>query len=293
MLLQQLVNGIVAGSVYALFALGMNLVLGALNILNVAQGAIFTLSAFAGFLLIDHFALPFPLALLAAVAAGGCINLVLEILVFSTLRARGGGPMSTLLASIGASMILISIAQMVSGSQVERFPFGTIPETQWIVGDVRISFTQLLVIVTTLVTMVGTYLLLHKSRLGKAIRTLAYSERTAKMLGIPTDYVARWTFFISGALGGLAGVLLGLLFSSVHFLMGEPYVLKGFAAIVIGGFGSVIGVICASMLIGLAEVFSIVIGLGIFKEVIVFGMLFVFLLVRPNGLFGRDDEVRP
>jgi branched-chain amino acid transport system permease protein len=292
-LLQQLVNGIVAGSVYALFALGFNLVLGALNILNVAQGAIFTLSAFTAFYLIKLYEVPFPLALLAATLAGGGVNVVLELLVFRPLRARGGSAMSTLVASIGASMVLISLAQLWSGAQVERFPFGTLPEIRWMPFGLRVSFTQALVLAVTVLVMVGTWVLLNRTMLGKAIRTMGFSERIARMLGIPTGAVAAWTFFISGALGGLAGVLLGLMFNSVHFLMGEPYVLKGFAAIVIGGFGSVAGVIVASMMIGLAEVLSTVAGIGTFRDVVIFGMLFSFLLLRPNGLFGRDEELRP
>nr|WP_246505087.1 branched-chain amino acid ABC transporter permease [Microvirga antarctica] len=292
-MLQQVINGILTGSVYALFALGFNLVLGALNILNVAQGAIFTLSAFVAYYLISIYGVPFPLALLAATVAGGGINVLLELLVFRPLRSRGGSAMSSLVASIGASMILISVAQLMSGAQVERFPFGTLPEIQWTEFGMRISFTQVLVLVTTMVTMAGTYILLNRTRLGKAIRTIAFDERIARMLGIPTVSVARWTFFVSGALGGLAGVLLGIMYNSVYFLMGEPYVLKGFAAIVIGGFGSVTGVIVASMMIGLLEVFSTVIGIGTFRDVVTFGVLFLFLLFRPNGLFGRDEEVRP
>ena len=251
MLLQQLVNGIVAGSVYALFALGFNMVLGALNILNVAQGAIFAFSAFVAFYAIKLYAIPFPLALLLATLAGGLLNMLLEMIVFRPLRSRGGSSMATLVASIGASMVLLSVTQKISGAQVERFPYDSFPDVQWIIGDIRLTFIQLLVLITTVCVMIGTYVLLNRTRLGKAIRTMAFNERIARMLGINTAGVARWTFFISGALGGLAGVLLGLMFNSVHFLMGEPYVLKGFAAIVIGGFGSVIGVIVASMLIGL------------------------------------------
>ena len=293
MLFQQLINGILTGSVYALFALGFNLVLGALNILNVAQGAIFTLSAFVAYYLICLYHWAFPLAFLVAVLVGGLINVALEVLVFRPLRSRGGTSMSTLVASIGASMILISIAQLVSGAQVERFPFGTLPDIQWNKFDIRISFTQVLVLSVTGITMAGTYIMLNRTRLGKAIRTIAFNERIGLMLGIPTISIARWTFFVSGALGGLAGVLLGIMYNSVYFLMGESYVLKGFAAIVIGGFGSVTGVIVASMMIGLAEVFSTVIGIGKFKDVVTFGMLFLFLMLKPNGLFGRDEEVRP
>jgi len=292
-LFQQLINGILTGSVYALFALGFNLVLGALNILNVAQGAIFTLSAFVAYYLICLHHWAFPLAFLVAVLVGGLINVALEVLVFRPLRSRGGTSMSTLVASIGASMILISIAQLVSGAQVERFPFGTLPDIQWNKFDIRISFTQVLVLSVTGITMAGTYVMLNRTRLGKAIRTIAFNERIGLMLGIPTISIARWTFFVSGALGGLAGVLLGIMYNSVYFLMGESYVLKGFAAIVIGGFGSVTGVIVASMMIGLAEVFSTVIGIGKFKDVVTFGMLFLFLMLKPNGLFGRDEEVRP
>lgn len=293
MLLQQLVNGLVAGSVYALFALGFNLVLGALNILNIAQGAIFAASAFTAFYLIKDFSVPFPIALIAATLVGGLINMALEVIVFRPLRHRGGSGMSTLVASIGVSMVMLSVLQMVSGARIERFPFGTLPDTQWILGGVRISFTQVIVLVTTVLTMAGTYYLLNRTKLGKAIRTIAYSERIGKMLGIPAEAVARWTFFVSGALGGLAGVLLGLMYNSVNFLMGEPYVLKGFAAIVIGGFGSVGGVIIASMMIGLAEVLSVVIGIGVYRDVVIFGMLFLFLIFRPNGLFGKDEEARP
>jgi len=293
LLFQQLINGILTGSVYALFALGFNLVLGALNILNVAQGAIFTLSAFVAYYLICLYHWSFPLAFLAAVLAGGLINVSLEVLVFRPLRSRGGTSMSTLVASIGASMILISIAQLVSGAQIERFPFGTLPDIQWDKFDIRISFTQVLVLSVTGITMAGTYVMLNRTRLGKAIRTISFNERIGLMLGIPTISIARWTFFVSGALGGLAGVLLGIMYNSVYFLMGESYVLKGFAAIVIGGFGSVTGVIVASMMIGLAEVFSTVIGIGKFKDVVTFGMLFLFLMLKPNGLFGRDEEVRP
>ncbi len=292
MIEQQLLNGIVTGSVYALFALGFNLVLGALNILNIAQGAIFTWGAFVGFYVVSKYALPFPVALALAMFAGGVINVLLEALVFSPLRARGGDAMSTLVASIGASMVLVSLAQTVTEAQVVRFPFATLPEIQWNVVGIRLTFTQVLVLVTTVLTMIGTYLLLQRSQLGKAIRSIAFNERTAKMLGIPTEAVARWTFFISGALGGLAGVLIGLMFSSVHFLIGEPYILKGFAAIVIGGFGSVVGVIVASMMLGLIEVFSTVIGFGALRDVITFGLLFLFLWFRPYGLFGKEEDLR-
>ena len=159
MLLQQLINGILTGSVYALFALGFNLVLGALNILNVAQGAIFTLSAFVAYYLISVYHLAFPFAFLVAVLVGGLINVALEVLIFRPLRTRGGTSMSTLVASIGASMILISIAQLISGAQVERFPFGTIPDIQWNNFDIRISFTQVLVLSVTVLTMAGTYVM--------------------------------------------------------------------------------------------------------------------------------------
>lgn len=293
MLQQQIVNGIITGSVYALFALGFNLVLGALNILNVAQGAIFTWGAFVGFYVVSKYAVPFPVAVALAMLAGGILNLLLEVLVFRPLRARGGDAMSTLVASIGASLVLVSLAQTVSEAQVVRFPFGTLPEAQWAALGVRFSFTQMLVLVTTIFTMIGTYLLLQRTRLGKAIRSIAFNETTAKMLGVPTEAVARWTFFISGALGGLAGVLIGLMFSTVHFLIGEPYILKGFAAIVIGGFGSVIGVIVASLMLGLIEVSSTVVGLGAFRDVITFGLLFLFLLFRPYGLFGKEEDPRP
>jgi len=218
---------------------------------------------------------------------------LVEHVALRPLRRRGASYLSPVVATLGASVVLVTLAQLVSGSQIVRFPSGVFPESVFQIGPVRVTFVQVVILITTLLLMVGTQIFLRRTRVGKAVRSIAFDERTAQMLGIPTGRVIRQTFFLSGALAGAAGILIGLAFTTVHFLMGEPYLLKGFVVVVVGGWGSVPGTILASLFLGLIEVFSVVIGSGAFRDVIAFALLFLILIIRPHGLFGAAEELRP
>jgi branched-chain amino acid transport system permease protein len=294
MLLQQVVNGIVLGSVYALFGLGFNLVLGALNILNIAHAAVFTWGAFIGLYLVTQLHWPLALVLLLAMLATGLLSIVVEWLAIRPLRRKRSSELAPVVSTLGASIVLLAFAQWASGSQIVRFPLDTFPNASIpLFGGAKITVLQLVILASSTAIMLITYLFLQRSRVGKAVRTVAYDELTAQILGINTNMVVSVTFFLAGALAGAAGVLTGLAFNSVHFMMGDPYLLKGFVVIVVGGFGSVAGVILASLLLGQIEVFSVVIGSGAFRDAIAFGLLFLILVFRPYGLFGQEEEVRP
>jgi branched-chain amino acid transport system permease protein len=286
LLLQQTLNGLVVGAVYALFALGFTLVFGVLRILNLAHGAIFTWGAFVGLFAVTMAGLPLPMALLLAMVAAGTISVLVDLVAFRPLRRRGAPEFSAIVSSIGAGLILVSLAQKASRTQVMRFPFDAFPVRVFEFAGLRISLLQLTVVASVALMIVLLQLMLFKTSLGRQLRAVAASERTASLLGVNPNFVYLATFFLSGALAGLAGVLIGLSFSSVHFLMGEPFLLRAFVVIVLGGLGSVPGAVAGGLVLGLVQTLAVAFLSSQLADAILFGLLFVLLLLRPSGLFG-------
>lgn len=293
MIAQQLVNGLVVGAVYALFALGFTLVYGVQKILNLAHGGVFMWGAMTGYLVVTRAGLPLWSALVIAMAAAGLLGIVLEIVAFRPLRRRKGDDLSTLVASIGANLILVNLAQQVSNSQIESFPFGTFPIVIYHVAGLIISLQTIVILgcVSVLVGMLGWYL--FRTRFGAQARAVAVNERTATFLGISPQSVFVQTFFIAGSMAGAAGVILGVAFNSVSYDMGEPMMLRAFVIIVLGGFGSVSGAIVASLILGVVQALSVALLSSALSDAIMFGVLILLLLVKPTGLFaGFDVDAR-
>lgn len=290
LVLQQVVNGLVVGSVYALFALGLTLVFGVLRILNLAHGAVFTCGAFVGLFCVTRLAWPLPVAIVAAMVAAGALSVAVEKVAFAPLRRRNAPEFAAIVSSIGASLILVSLAQKASNTQVMRFPFDAFPVAVVEFAGLRLSSLQLTVVAVVAAVFVLLNLLLFRTSLGRQLRAVAVSERTASLLGVNPDLVFVTTFFLSGALAGLAGVLIGLSFSSVHFLMGEPYMLRAFVVIVLGGLGSVTGALVGGLLLGLVQTLAVAFLSSQLADVILFSLLFAMLLVRPAGLFGAANH---
>jgi branched-chain amino acid transport system permease protein len=292
LLLQQVLNGVVVGSVYALFALGFTLVFGVLRILNLAHGAVFTWGAFAGLFAISYLHLPLPLAIAAAMICAGVISIAVDWVAFRPLRHRDAPEFSAIVSSIGAGLILVSLAQKASGTKVMRFPFDAFPVVVYEFAGLRITILQVTVVlsVATMVAFLGW--LVYRTSFGRQLRAVATSERTACLLGVNPSLVYAITFFVCGALAGLAGVLIGLSFSSVHFLMGEPYMLRAFVVIVLGGLGSIGGAVVGGLALGLVQTLTVAFLSSELSDVILFGLLFLLLLVRPQGLFGHGREGR-
>jgi branched-chain amino acid transport system permease protein len=201
--------------------------------------------------------------------------------------------LAPMIASIGASLVLVSLAQAAFGAQTMRLPPGTFPDTPVALpADLVVTPIQVLVFGVALMLMIGLNVMLARTSIGRAIRAVAWSERTARLLGINVDRVISSTFFLAGALAGGAGALLGLAYNRIQPLMGEDVELAGLTVIVIGGLGSIRGVVAAAFLVGALRVFSVAYLDSSLRDAFVFGLLILVLVVRPQGLFGRAAAVR-
>lgn len=286
MIAQQILNGLVVGSVYALFALGFTLIFGVHHILNMAQGAVFMWGAFIGLFAVTRLDLPFPVAFLLAIVLAGLLSVALDWVAFRPLRKRGAPEFSAIVSSIGAGLILMNVAQRVSETRVLRYPFGTLPVEIYVLFGLRVTLIQAAIVGSAMVIVTALLGYLFYTRFGRQIRAVAVNERTATLLGVNPDFVYFQTFFISGALAGAAGVLIGIAFNAVHFLMGEPYMLRAFVVIVLGGLGSIMGALVAGLLLGLVQTLTIAYVSSGLSDAIIFSILFVILLLRPTGFFG-------
>ena len=292
MIEQQILNGLVVGSVYALFALGFTLIFGVHHILNMAHGAVFMWGAFFGLFAVTRLDLPLPLAFVIAIVLAGLLSVALDWVAFRPLRKRGASDFSAIVSSIGASLVLMNIAQRVSDTRVLRYPFGTLPVGIYTLFGLRMTLIQALMVVSAAAIVSSLFVYLFCTRFGRQIRAVAVNERTATLLGVNPDFVYFQTFFISGALAGTAGVLIGIAFNSVHFLMGDPYMLRAFVVIVLGGLGSIMGALIAGLLLGLVQTLTIAYVSSGLSDAIIFSILFVALLLRPTGFFGTLRKER-
>jgi branched-chain amino acid transport system permease protein len=286
MLLQQLVNGVFLGAVYALFACGYALVFGVLDILNLAHAAIFMATAFIALVLVGE-GVPLLLALVLAVVAAGLLGVLLDRVAFAPLRRRNAGTLAPLISSIGVAIIVQGIARALFGSDDQAFAPGTFGTAQVTLGSVHFSLADLSVLSVALVMMLGLSVLLSFTTLGRSIRAVAADRVAAALLGIDVERTIALTFFIASALGGAAGILIGLEFNSVSVDMGSRIELKGLAIIVLGGMGSITGAVAGALLLGCVETLSVAYISSGYRDAIAFGVMFAVLVFRPTGLLGR------
>lgn len=285
--MQQLVNGVFLGSIYALFAMGYTLVFGVLDLLNLAHQAVFMLGAFIGLMLFLDVGLPLWAAVAGAIAAGALLGVVIERVAFAPLRNRPDAHFAGLISSIALAIIMVAVALGIFGPDTQRFPAGSFPGARYTVGGVTISLLQVIILVIAVAMMLGLNWLVASTRLGRAMRAIAENPKAARVLGVNVERVTLITFMLSSALGSAAGILFALAFNSIRVEMGLAIELKGLAVIIVGGMGSLPGAMLGGLALGLAEVFSVAkIGSG-WRDVVAFGLLFAILLLRPQGLLGR------
>ncbi len=288
MIAQQLLNGIVVGGVYALFALGFNLVFGIQRILNLAHGAVFMAGAFTAWYTVVNGG-PLWLGFLLAMALSGCLSVLIELVCFRRLRRTGDEEFGAIISSIGASLVIMTIAQRISGTRIVRFPFDTFPIQIYQVAGLRISLLQLFMAAAAFALVVVMAWFVYRTPWGRRIRAVTENARAAMLTGVNPNAVYRQTYFMAGALAGAAGVLVGLAFNSIHYMMGEPYLLFGFVIIILGGLGSIPGALLAALLFGMMQTLTIAfLPTGLTNAVIFLG-LFLILLLRPHGLLGREE----
>jgi len=284
---QQVFNGLFIGSIYALFAVGYTLVFGILDILNLAHQAVFMLGAIVALELVIRADLNIWLALVGSILICGVIGILLDRIAFRPLRVRPDTYFSSLISSIAMGLIFEAIVLRWLGPDPRRFPFGTFPVRIWEVGDVVITLRQLVIMGLAIACTVGLQAFVRATRTGMAIRTVAENQRAARLLGINVDAIIALSFFISSALGGMAGVLYGLEFNNISPEMGRGIELKGLAVIILGGMGSIPGALLGGLLLGLTEVFTVQWIGSSWRDAAAFTVLFVILLVRPRGLLGQ------
>ncbi len=304
--LQQVLNGLSIGSVYAIFALGYTLVFSILGIINFAHAAVFTLGAYFTYTLAGGVFgfngllanaslgtdLPFAIAMILGAVLAGLVGVILERLAFRPLRLRGADPLLTLVSSLGAAVMITNLIQYLVGAEIYTFPaniYGDLPPSinfGTAANPIPIRSVQVVIFaVSALILVLLTYLI-NYTRFGKALKAVAEDATTASLLGINTDRFILITFFLSGFLGGIAGTLVGTSVSIAGPYFGISFGLKGLAVIVLGGLGNIPGAVAGGLIIGLAEALVPAEYSG-YKDAVAFAILFIVLLVRPQGLLGR------
>src|SRR5687768_6383170 len=295
------------GSVYALVALGFSMVYGILKLLNFAHGDVLMVGAFIGWGVLGRaggsldpsipVALLIALMLAAAMLGGGVLGVVIERFAYRPLR--NAPRIAPLISALGVSFFIQNTVLLLWGADFRTYDsFDLVdPFTGLHVGPLNVWLIRLVVMGAAFAMMLGLYGLVNWTKLGKAMQATAFDREAASMMGIDVDKVIVRTFFIGSALAGAAGVLVGLVFGQINHFMGFNYGLKGFTAAVVGGIGSIPGAMFGGLFIGLAEAFSV--GyiddltrgrLGsAFSDLIVFLILVAFMLLRPQGIFGKPE----
>ncbi|CAN5771947.1 branched-chain amino acid ABC transporter permease [soil metagenome] len=284
--IEQLINGCALGALYALFGLGFGIVFSTLGILNAAHGSYASWAAIAALAAVEQLKMPFLPALVIGVVGGGLLAVIVDQIAFQPLRKRGSGMLGALITSIAFWIILDNLAGTATGQQSLSFPRGSYPGTMFRIGDIPIPAMQLITVAVMLVVTFGLHMLIRRSRFGAAMRAVGWNQTAASLGGVNPRYVVIVTAFIAGATSGLAGVLGGITTHNVSFLLGEGLLLKGFAAVVVGGYDDVRGTAVAGVGLGVLEVMSAQYLSSGLRDGITYALLLTFLLVRPRGLFG-------
>lgn len=287
--MQQLVNGISIGAIYALFALGFTLVFSVLDRLNLAHAAVYTAGAYIGIELVADAGWLIWVAIPGVFLAGAVLGIVIDRLAFAPLARRPDAHFGGMIASIAVGAMIVALLQQRYGPATRRFPPDTFPQRRFEVGDVSISVLQISIIAVSLGLTLLLWLLVTRTGLGRAMRAVAENPHAARILGVSVGRITATTFALSSGLGAVAGVLFALNVSSAELDMGYNIELKGLAVIIVGGMGSIPGALVGGLLVGLAEVFTIQYVGSTWRDVVTFGLLVLILLLRPQGLFGSQQ----
>ena len=286
LLMQQLVNGLAVGSIYALIALGYTMVYGTIKLINFAHGDVYMMGAFIGYFAVMVLKMNVFVALLVAMVACAVSGVVIERVAYKPLRKSTR--VAALITAIGVSYLLENAMSYFFGAESRPFPsdFGT--ETITLFGDVSVNGKQILIFGVTVVLMALLQFIVRYTKMGKAMRAVAVDEQAAQLMGIDVDGVISFTFALGSALAGIAGVLVGVYYNTISTTMGITVGLKAFVAAVLGGIGSIPGAMVGGYLIGLLETMVSFFGYSPYRDGVVYFLLFIILIVLPAGLFGKN-----
>lgn len=283
--LQQLINGLSLGSIYALIALGYTMVYGIIKLINFAHGDIYMLGAYIGFICTAQLGMGFFSALITAMALCALIGVVIERIAYKPLR--NAIRITALITAIGVSYFLEASTQKVMGTGVKTFP-QVLANQKIMLGGVMITTQQIAIFVITIVLMLLLQYIVRKTKVGRAMRAVSVDADAARLMGVNVDMTISYTFAIGSALAGAAGVLVGLYYNSINPLMGMLPGVKAFIAAVFGGIGIIPGAMFGGFFIGIVETLVSGYGSSLYKDAVVYIILIIILVVKPAGLLGKN-----
>lgn len=283
--LQQLVNGISLGSIYALIALGYTMVYGIIKLINFAHGDVFMLGAFIGFFAIARWDLGFFPALVIAMVVCAIIGVVIERVAYK--RLRSATRIAALITAIGVSLLIEYTVIFFRGASPEAYP-DIFPDSSINLFGANISSKSILILIVTIVLMILLQFIVHKTKIGKAMRAVSHDADAARLMGINVDNTISATFAIGSALAGAAGVIFGFYYTRIDPLMGILPGLKAFIAAVLGGIGSIPGAMVGGFVLGVVETIVNAVGYSLWRDAAAFVILIIILIVKPSGIFGKN-----
>ncbi|AIN94145.1 branched-chain amino acid ABC transporter permease [Treponema putidum] len=295
MLLQQLINGLVIGSTYALVTIGFNMVYGVLELTNFAHSSFYMLAAYIGqFILLKFFMnISVPIALiitfLTSIIITAFLGALMDKIALEPIRIKKGAPISSLISTVGVQTIINNSVLLIFGTVPLYFPDLLKLGKFTIYGGTVVQWIQVLILVMTLIIMLVLTFIVTRTRLGKSMRAISQNQVAARLMGININRVITLTFFIGTTVAGISGLMVAMYYQRVDTLMGASVGLKSFAAAVLGGMGSLPGAAIGGLLIGLLEtLFAAYISSG-YRDIVAFVILILVLLIRPSGLMGKKS----
>ncbi|MFC4297842.1 MAG: branched-chain amino acid ABC transporter permease [Castellaniella sp.] len=291
-ILQQFINGVTVGGIYALIALGYTMVYGVLKMINFAHGDLCILGAFIGLTTLTSGVfggLSTPVLLVMAFLIAMVIVAVAGTLLdqFAYKPLRKAHRLSAVVSALGASMLIENGIMLIWSPNVQVFPNNLLPNITWQIGGAYLSFVQLLIILCAFLLMACLYFFVNHTRLGTAIRATAIDQDAARLMGINVNRIIAMVFVIGPVLGAIGGLFIGLYYRQTFFTMGWSYGLNAFIAAIIGGIGNIPGAMLGGLVLGLFNAFAAGYISSSWQDAITFALLIGILLVRPSGLLGE------
>ncbi|WP_035052000.1 branched-chain amino acid ABC transporter permease [Carnobacterium pleistocenium] len=283
--LQQLINGLSLGSIYALIALGYTMVYGIIKLINFAHGDIYMVGAFVGYTAINTLNLSFFPALILSMVFCAVLGVAIERIAYKPLR--NATRVAALITAIGMSYLLQNGMIYLVGSETRAFP-QVIENRVYEFMGLQVSQTQIMIFATTIILMLALQVIVQKTKMGKAMRAVSTDADAARLMGINVDNVISFTFALGSSLAGAAGVLVGLYYNSIEPMMGYAPGLKAFIAAVLGGIGIIPGAMFGGFAIGIIETLVSGYGGSLIKDAVVYLILIIILIFKPSGLLGKN-----
>ncbi len=291
--IQQFINGLAVGSIYALVALGYTMVYGILKLINFAHGDLFTIGAYCGLTLLVSAglagALPIEIAIILVFVMVAVfvalVGFLLERVAYRPLR--NANRLSAVVSALGASIFFQNAIMLIYGARFFVYPEIARPSFTVSIGSWEVPGIRILVIITSFLLMLALHLFVHRTRTGSAMRAVSIDQGAARLMGINVNRIISIVFMIGPGLGGAAGMMVGMYYGQIDFVMGWSYGLKAFTAAILGGIGNIPGAMLGGLLLGVIEAMSAAYIAAAWKDVIAFGVLICILIVRPTGILGE------